>query len=162
MSRLGNLAKKSDPALHTPAQPRCFSKCTSVGLNPHTPSIPSENHLLKPSTASLCIRVRQSANFEVENSPAAMGMFQKIYKIMSPDRQLNGDSRYSLTHCFFRLFKRILLIIGGQIGIDLDRHHVRSTHRKAPKSENVYLQVLVKLYRFLARMTDLKHLPVFG
>lgn len=39
----------------------------------------------------------------------------------------------------------------GLLGIDLDRHHVRSTHRKAPKSENVYLQVLVKLYRFLAR-----------
>ncbi|KAG2021618.1 hypothetical protein GB937_004577 [Aspergillus fischeri] len=39
-------------------------------------------------------------------------------------------------------------------GIDLDRHHVRSTHRKAPKSENVYLQVLVKLYRFLARRTE--------
>jgi large subunit ribosomal protein L18e len=37
-------------------------------------------------------------------------------------------------------------------GIDLDRHHVRSTHRKAPKSDNVYLQLLVKLYRFLARM----------
>ena len=31
---------------------------------------------------------------------------------------------------------------------------MRSTHRKAPKSENVYLQVLVKLYRFLARRTD--------
>jgi large subunit ribosomal protein L18e len=31
---------------------------------------------------------------------------------------------------------------------------VRSSHRKAPKSENVYLQVLVKLYRFLARMTS--------
>ncbi|KAB8215406.1 60S ribosomal protein L18 [Aspergillus pseudonomiae] len=40
------------------------------------------------------------------------------------------------------------------MGIDLDRHHVRSSHRKAPKSENVYLQVLVKLYRFLARRTD--------
>ena len=40
-------------------------------------------------------------------------------------------------------------------GIDLDRHHVRSTHRKAPKSENVYLQVLVKLYRFLARTKSL-------
>ncbi|OJI80749.1 hypothetical protein ASPTUDRAFT_194133 [Aspergillus tubingensis CBS 134.48] len=38
--------------------------------------------------------------------------------------------------------------------IDLDRHHVRGTHRKAPKSENVYLQVLVKLYRFLARRTE--------
>ncbi|KAJ5621187.1 60S ribosomal protein [Penicillium herquei] len=40
------------------------------------------------------------------------------------------------------------------MGIDLDRHHVRSSHRKAAKSENVYLQVLVKLYRFLARRTE--------
>ncbi|KAL1976433.1 hypothetical protein VTN31DRAFT_2715 [Thermomyces dupontii] len=40
------------------------------------------------------------------------------------------------------------------MGIDLDRHHVRSSHRKAPKSNNVYLQLLVKLYRFLARRTD--------
>ncbi|KAL2178299.1 60S ribosomal eL18 domain-containing protein [Thermothelomyces heterothallicus CBS 202.75] len=41
-----------------------------------------------------------------------------------------------------------------QIGIDLKRHHERSTHRKAPKSDNVYLKLLVKLYRFLARRTD--------
>ena len=27
-------------------------------------------------------------------------------------------------------------------------------HRTAPKSENVYLKLLVKLYRFLARRTD--------
>ncbi|KAI9787566.1 MAG: Replication factor A protein 1 [Geoglossum umbratile] len=40
--------------------------------------------------------------------------------------------------------------------IDLDSHHVRSSHRKAPKSENVYLKLLVKLYRFLARRTDSK------
>ncbi|MCJ1273460.1 hypothetical protein MMC21_001251 [Puttea exsequens] len=40
------------------------------------------------------------------------------------------------------------------MGIDLDKHHVRSTHRKAPKSDNVYLKLLVKLYRFLARRTD--------
>jgi large subunit ribosomal protein L18e len=36
----------------------------------------------------------------------------------------------------------------------LDAHHVRSTHRKAPKSDNVYVKLLVKLYRFLARRTD--------
>jgi len=36
----------------------------------------------------------------------------------------------------------------------LNHHHVRGTHRKAPKSDNVYLQLLVKLYRFLARRTD--------
>ncbi|WEW55612.1 hypothetical protein PRK78_001043 [Emydomyces testavorans] len=46
------------------------------------------------------------------------------------------------------------------MGIDLDRHHVRSTHRKAPKSDNVYLQLLVKLYRFLARMTIFSNKPV--
>ncbi|MCJ1468774.1 hypothetical protein MMC07_007404 [Pseudocyphellaria aurata] len=40
------------------------------------------------------------------------------------------------------------------MGIDLDRHHVRSSHRKAPKSDNVYLKLLVKLYRFLARRTS--------
>jgi len=40
------------------------------------------------------------------------------------------------------------------MGIDLDAPHVRSTHRKAPKSNNVYLKLLVKLYRFLARRTE--------
>ncbi|CAJ2502778.1 Uu.00g101720.m01.CDS01 [Anthostomella pinea] len=40
------------------------------------------------------------------------------------------------------------------MGIDLDKHHQRNTHRKAPKSDNVYLKLLVKLYRFLARRTD--------
>ncbi|KAI0472583.1 ribosomal protein L18e/L15P [Xylariaceae sp. FL0804] len=38
--------------------------------------------------------------------------------------------------------------------IDLTKHHARGTHRKAPKSDNVYLKLLVKLYRFLARRTD--------
>lgn len=37
------------------------------------------------------------------------------------------------------------------LSIDLDKHHVRDTHRKAPKSENVYLKLLVKVFRFLAR-----------
>jgi hypothetical protein len=45
----------------------------------------------------------------------------------------------------------ILLLTSLLSGIDLDRHHVRSSHRKAPKSDNVYLKLLVKLYRFLAR-----------
>ncbi|KAI1823834.1 ribosomal protein L18e/L15P [Xylaria intraflava] len=40
------------------------------------------------------------------------------------------------------------------MGIDLNSHHARGTHRKAPKSDNVYLKLLVKLYRFLARRTD--------
>ncbi|KAI8143807.1 60S ribosomal protein L18-B [Fennellomyces sp. T-0311] len=39
-------------------------------------------------------------------------------------------------------------------GIDLKHHHVKNTNRTAPKSENVYQLLLVKLYRFLARRTD--------
>lgn len=37
------------------------------------------------------------------------------------------------------------------MGIDLDKHHVRSGHRKAPKSDNPYTALLVKLYKFLSR-----------
>ncbi len=44
-----------------------------------------------------------------------------------------------------------LFLFRFAVGIDLNHHHVRSTHRKAPKSDNVYLKLLVKLYRFLAR-----------
>ncbi|RHZ52771.1 hypothetical protein Glove_457g68 [Diversispora epigaea] len=42
------------------------------------------------------------------------------------------------------------------MGIDIDKHHVRNKNRTAPKSEDVYLRLLVKLYRFLARRTDSK------
>ncbi|KAI9312181.1 60S ribosomal protein L18-B [Dichotomocladium elegans] len=40
------------------------------------------------------------------------------------------------------------------MGIDLKHHHVKKSNRTAPKSENVYQLLLVKLYRFLARRTD--------
>ncbi|KAK6359843.1 hypothetical protein TWF696_000976 [Orbilia brochopaga] len=40
------------------------------------------------------------------------------------------------------------------MGIDLKTHHQRASHRKAPKSDNPYLALLVKVYRFLARRTD--------
>ncbi|KAI8086695.1 60S ribosomal protein L18-A [Halteromyces radiatus] len=40
------------------------------------------------------------------------------------------------------------------MGIDIKKHHVKNSNRTAPKSNNVYLQLLVKLYRFLARRTD--------
>ncbi|BGP51231.1 hypothetical protein JCM10450v2_007160 [Rhodotorula kratochvilovae] len=39
-------------------------------------------------------------------------------------------------------------------GIDIERHHVKKGNRSAPKSEDPYLLLLVKLYRFLARRTD--------
>lgn len=39
------------------------------------------------------------------------------------------------------------------MGIDhTTKQHKRSGHRTAPKSDNVYLKLLVKLYTFLARM----------
>ncbi|KAJ3495293.1 hypothetical protein NLJ89_g10650 [Agrocybe chaxingu] len=40
------------------------------------------------------------------------------------------------------------------MGIDITRHHVKKGGRTAPKSEDPYLLLLVKLYRFLARRTD--------
>jgi len=52
------------------------------------------------------------------------------------------------------IFKSTTNVDNATMGIDLDAHHVRSTHRKAPKSDNVYLKLLVKLYRFLARRTE--------
>ena len=45
------------------------------------------------------------------------------------------------------------------MGIDLTSHHVRSSHRKAPKSNNPYLKLLVKLYKFLARESLLSPNP---
>ncbi|KAL1921281.1 60S ribosomal protein eL18 [Calcarisporiella thermophila] len=42
------------------------------------------------------------------------------------------------------------------MGIDIQKHHVRNTNRTAPSSQDVYLRLLVKLYRFLARRTDSK------
>ncbi|KAL4075639.1 ribosomal protein L18e/L15P [Scleroderma yunnanense] len=40
------------------------------------------------------------------------------------------------------------------MGIDIKNHHVKKSQRTAPKSEDPYLLLLVKLYRFLARRTD--------
>ncbi|WFD33719.1 hypothetical protein MCUN1_000532 [Malassezia cuniculi] len=40
------------------------------------------------------------------------------------------------------------------MGVDIKRHHVKTGRRTAPKSEDPYLLLLVKLYRFLARRTD--------
>ncbi|KAI0047281.1 60S ribosomal protein L18 [Auriscalpium vulgare] len=40
------------------------------------------------------------------------------------------------------------------MGIDIAKHHVKKGVRTAPASEDPYLLLLVKLYRFLARRTD--------
>ncbi|XP_065066484.1 large ribosomal subunit protein eL18-like [Rhopilema esculentum] len=40
------------------------------------------------------------------------------------------------------------------MGIDIDHRFERKKHRKQPASKDVYLRLLVKLYRFLARRTN--------
>jgi len=40
------------------------------------------------------------------------------------------------------------------MGIDINHKHDRKVRRTEPKSQNVYLRLLVKLYRFMARRTN--------
>ncbi|XP_052002291.1 60S ribosomal protein L18-like [Xyrauchen texanus] len=39
-------------------------------------------------------------------------------------------------------------------GVDIRHNKDRKVHRKQPKSQDIYLRLLVKLYRFLARRSD--------
>ncbi|KAI9448351.1 60S ribosomal protein L18 [Lactarius indigo] len=48
------------------------------------------------------------------------------------------------------------LVWAQRMGIDIAKHHVKKGARTAPASEDPYLLLLVKLYRFLARRTDSK------
>merc|ERR1712142_819107 len=41
-----------------------------------------------------------------------------------------------------------------KMGIDIRHHKDRKVHRRSTKSEDIYVKLLVKLYRFLARRTD--------
>uniref|UniRef100_A0A3B1JZS4 Ribosomal protein L18 n=1 Tax=Astyanax mexicanus TaxID=7994 RepID=A0A3B1JZS4_ASTMX len=40
------------------------------------------------------------------------------------------------------------------MGIDIRHNKDRKVHRKEPKSQDIYLRLLVKLYRFLARRSN--------
>nr|AGH70165.1 60S ribosomal protein L18 [Placozoa sp. H4] len=40
------------------------------------------------------------------------------------------------------------------MGVDLDHNKFKKTVRREPESNNVYIRLLVKLYRFLARRTE--------
>merc|ERR1711944_112209 len=42
------------------------------------------------------------------------------------------------------------------MGVDINHKHDRKVRRTEPKSQDIYLRLLVKLYRFLARRTDAK------
>lgn len=48
------------------------------------------------------------------------------------------------------------------MGIDIRHKHPKKGRRTAPKSEDPYLRLLVKLYRFLARRTDAPFNKVLG
>jgi large subunit ribosomal protein L18e len=43
-----------------------------------------------------------------------------------------------------------------RMGVDIRHNKDRKVHRTEPKSQDIYLRLLVKLYRFLARRTDAK------
>merc|ERR1712129_336780 len=45
---------------------------------------------------------------------------------------------------------------GNTMGVDIRHNKDRKVRRTAPKSDDIYLRLLVKLYRFLARRTDAK------
>ncbi|KAK3551205.1 hypothetical protein QTP70_013850 [Hemibagrus guttatus] len=42
----------------------------------------------------------------------------------------------------------------SKMGVDIRHNKDRKVHRKEPKSQDIYLRLLVKLYRFLARRSD--------
>merc|ERR1711860_473976 len=48
------------------------------------------------------------------------------------------------------------LFLFDKMGIDICHRFDRKVHRTAPKSDDIYLRLLVKLYRFLARRTNAK------
>ncbi|GAA5848989.1 hypothetical protein JCM9279_004686 [Rhodotorula babjevae] len=60
----------------------------------------------------------------------------------------------SSTFCPAHLDWHLDPLASSSPGIDIERHHVKKGNRSAPKSEDPYLLLLVKLYRFLARRTD--------
>merc|ERR1711955_70730 len=47
-----------------------------------------------------------------------------------------------------------LFLYDVKMGIDICHNKDRKVHRTEPKSQDVYLRLLVKLYRFLARRTN--------
>ena len=48
------------------------------------------------------------------------------------------------------------------MGVDISHKYMRKARRTEPKSKDIYLRLLVKLYRFLARRTDAKFNKVRG
>merc|ERR1712121_37991 len=49
-----------------------------------------------------------------------------------------------------------LFLRSGKMGIDICHKYDRKVHRTEPKSQDIYLKLLVKLYRVMARRTNSK------
>merc|ERR1711992_344593 len=52
--------------------------------------------------------------------------------------------------------RRLVTITTTKMGIDIEHNKDKKKHRQSPVSQDPYLRILVKLYRFLARRTDAK------
>ncbi|KAH9275995.1 hypothetical protein BASA83_001266 [Batrachochytrium salamandrivorans] len=88
-------------------------------------------------------------------------MFLGDSEITSCDRQGNTRPRNHTFYCTRQLGTTHLdstnFLVLASMGVDLQKkHHQKKGARVAPKSEDVYLRLLVKLYRFLARRTNSK------
>merc|ERR1712184_81687 len=63
-------------------------------------------------------------------------------------------SRVSSRTCRNFFFVKTTTTKTKKMGIDISHKHDRKVRRTATKSDDLYLNMLVKLYRFLARRTD--------
>lgn len=84
----------------------------------------------------------------------SLRLFIKLFFRPGLVHRVGPAQSFSFTIFYFQIadsfffFQGIDLIAGGR--------YVGHKRREAPKSDNVYLKLLVKLYRFLARRTDAK------
>ena len=60
------------------------------------------------------------------------------------------------TYNLFSLPDYLSPLAEAAMAIDMCHKHDRKVRRTEPKSQDIYLRLLVKLYRFLARRTDAK------
>ncbi|KYM80249.1 60S ribosomal protein L18 [Atta colombica] len=64
--------------------------------------------------------------------------------------------KQTIHHGWLKAVSSVSLFRFIKMGIDINHKHDRKVRRTEPKSQDVYLRLLVKLYRFLARRTNSK------
>lgn len=81
---------------------------------------------------------------QTKKIPFVLWKFDASYQLLA-----NISENFQILHTKFFLSS----YKNNKMGRDhTSKQHARSGHRQAPKSDNVYLKLLVKLYSFLARM----------